>query len=84
MPRMASPDRNEADASIRSLFDQSYLTYLVPLATNFDPKEILKPGADSFQDRLAAVEQRDRLFFGTRFAHCPQVSISTCSWVDRR
>ncbi|KAK3336022.1 TRAPP trafficking subunit Trs65-domain-containing protein [Cercophora scortea] len=64
---MAPLDRrgNAPDAATQALLDRSYLTYLVPFTTNFDPKTSLQPGpSDSPRPgKFEAVEQRDLLFF---------------------
>lgn len=63
-----SHHNHEGADSDAPLPEDCYLSYLVPSSTAFDPKQALDTAGDSFANRLAAVEQRDQLFFGTRFA----------------
>lgn len=62
-----------------AFLEHSYLTYIIPFATNFDPKEALQQGTGSLETKIANVEQRDQLFFGMRFAPCSRSSASHCS-----
>ncbi|KAK1837284.1 TRAPP trafficking subunit Trs65-domain-containing protein [Podospora conica] len=59
---MALADHEGADSDV-PLPEDCYLSYLVPSSTAFDPKEALDTAGDSFANKLAAVEQRDQLFF---------------------
>lgn len=58
-----------------AFLEQSYLTYIVPFATNFSPEEAFRDVGNSIEGAISSIEQRDQLFFGTRFARC---SCSTC------
>lgn len=64
--------------------EDCYLSYLVPSSTAFDPQESLDTAGDSFANRLAAVEQRDQLFFGTRFASSLPIPRSPSLYPDYR
>jgi hypothetical protein len=57
-------------ADSEAFLEQSYLTYIIPFATNFSPESALQQGAGSVESTISNIEQRDQLFFGTRFAHC--------------
>jgi hypothetical protein len=83
----------DVDADIRDTADvpdiadvfleQSYLTYIVPSTTKFDPKEVLQDGG-SIESNISSIEQRDQLFFGTRFANCSCSSVALCSCANCR
>ncbi|KAK0656354.1 TRAPP trafficking subunit Trs65-domain-containing protein [Cercophora newfieldiana] len=61
---MAIPSQqDEAADSDRAFLEQSYLTYIIPAATQFVPEDALQQGETPFQDQLSAIEQREQLFF---------------------
>ncbi|KAL2020892.1 hypothetical protein VTK56DRAFT_7883 [Thermocarpiscus australiensis] len=67
---LADPDGTGAGAGNASnedaadvLLEQSYLTYIIPFATNFNPDEALRQGQGSVESKIASIEQRDQLFF---------------------
>jgi hypothetical protein len=73
---MAVPDEQDV---AQQLFKGSYLSYLVPFATNFHVEQaVAKRGHELCQTVLDAVEQRDVLFFGMRFAHWLFCATSCC------
>jgi hypothetical protein len=81
---MALPDPNGASAgdtpdAAAAFLEQSYLTYIIPFATKFDPEEALQRDGASIESNIAGTEQRDQLFFGTRFASGPRPRGSHCS-----
>jgi hypothetical protein len=67
---MAVPDHdpvdaaNPAPAAPDAFLEESYLTYIVPFATRFDPREAFRQVPGSVERSISAVEQRDQLFFG--------------------
>lgn len=67
-----------------AFLEHSHLTYIIPFATEFSPEAALREGGGSVESRIANIEQRDQLFFGTRFAHCSRSCASHCSFADRR
>lgn len=75
---------NHEGADSDPLPEDCYLSYLVPSSTAFDPQQALDTAGDSFANRLAAVEQRDQLFFGTRFASSLPIPRSPISYPDPR
>lgn len=84
---MALPDSNganEAADGAETFLEQSYLTYIIPSATSFDPEDALRPGAGAVESTISGIEQREQLFFGTRFAHCSCSSVSGCSCISFR
>ena len=64
--------------------EDCYLSYLVPSTTSFNPEEALDTTGDSFANKVGAVEQRDQLFFGMRFAPSLLVPRSPSSPIDSR
>ncbi|KXX77030.1 hypothetical protein MMYC01_206114 [Madurella mycetomatis] len=65
---MALPDPDsigpgDADIVADAFLQQSYLTYIIPFATNFDPEDALGRGEGSVESKISNIEQRDRLFF---------------------
>lgn len=84
---MALPDSNganEAADGAEAFLEQSYLTYIIPAATGFSPENALRPGAGTVESAISGIEQREQLFFGTRFAHCSCSSVSSCLWIAFR
>jgi hypothetical protein len=71
-------------ADSEAFLEQSYLTYIIPFATNFSPESALQQGAGSVETIISSIEQRDQLFFGTRFAHCSLLLRSHRSCAGRR
>lgn len=67
-----------------AFLEQSYLTYIIPSTTKFDPKEVLQQNGGSIESNISSIEQRDQLFFGTRFANCSCSSVALCSCANRR
>ena len=74
---MALPDPNGASevADVADMADafleQSYLTYIIPSATSFSPSDVLEQGGGkSVESTISGIEQRQQLFFGTKFAGC--------------
>ena len=73
---MALPDPNGASevadvADVADAFlEQSYLTYIIPSATSFSPGDVLEQGGGSVESTISGIEQRQQLFFGTKFAGC--------------
>jgi hypothetical protein len=65
---MAFYEDEPRDPSLDFL-EQSYLSYVVPATTNFAPERALKDLEATKQSPLDGIEQREWLFFGTRFAH---------------
>ncbi|KAL2260426.1 hypothetical protein VTK26DRAFT_5567 [Humicola hyalothermophila] len=65
---VADPDGSaeSGHAAPDAFLEHSYLTYIIPFATNFNPEEALRQGAGSLESRIANIEQREQLFFGTR------------------
>ncbi len=86
---MALPDPNDDAGDVVDVADafleQSYLTYIIPFATAFSPEEALGQGTgagaapSAIEAAISAIEQRDQLFFGTRFAPCFSRLAPTCS-----
>lgn len=68
-------DVSDTDPGATAFLEQSYLTYIIPFATQFNPKEALQQSGGSVESNIANVEQRDQLFFGMRFANCPNVIV---------
>ncbi|KAK4101686.1 hypothetical protein N658DRAFT_566672 [Parathielavia hyrcaniae] len=69
---MALPDSNGAGAGAgeasgvadsEAFLHQSYLTYIIPFATDFNPETAFQQGASSVESNISSIEQRDRLFF---------------------
>ncbi|KAG7292396.1 hypothetical protein NEMBOFW57_002431 [Staphylotrichum longicolle] len=63
---MALPDSNganEAADGAETFLEQSYLTYIIPSATSFDPEVALRPGAGAVESTISGIEQREQLFF---------------------
>ncbi|KAK4044529.1 TRAPP trafficking subunit Trs65-domain-containing protein [Parachaetomium inaequale] len=65
---MALPDPNGAGAgdtadAADAFLEQSYLTYIIPFATEFNPEEALQRDGASVESNIAGTEQRDQLFF---------------------
>ncbi|KAL2178714.1 TRAPP trafficking subunit Trs65-domain-containing protein [Thermothelomyces heterothallicus CBS 202.75] len=65
---MALPDPNGARADdtlpvADAFLEQSYLTYIIPFATNFSPEEALQHAGNSIEGAISSIEQRDQLFF---------------------
>ncbi|KAM7209305.1 TRAPP trafficking subunit Trs65 domain containing protein [Naviculisporaceae sp. PSN 640] len=56
-------DRHGTGDSERVFPSGSYLSYLVPLATNFNPETALRPSGSSRKAKFEGVQQRDLLFF---------------------
>ncbi|KAL2269968.1 hypothetical protein VTJ83DRAFT_2152 [Remersonia thermophila] len=52
-----------APYSAEEFLQNAYLTYIVPFATRFDPREAFRPASGSVESSISAVEQRDQLFF---------------------
>jgi hypothetical protein len=81
---MAVPDPDVAGDPVADAFlEQSYLTYIIPFATEFNPEDALRSGTGSIESKIAGIEQREQLFFGTRFAPCarcrvPRRSFAAC------
>ena len=77
---MADPDSKEAhESNPDQLFlEQSYLTYIVPFATNFKLEEAIGQGDEPNQSLFASIEQREWMFFGMRFALLSHVAILHC------
>jgi hypothetical protein len=85
---MALPDPNGisevADVAdgADAFLEQSYLTYIIPSATRFSPDEILQQsrgGEQSVESAISGIEQRQQLFFGTRFARCSRSGVADSS-----
>jgi hypothetical protein len=49
-----------------AFLEQSYLTYIIPSITKFDPEDALQQDGSSIESKISSIEQRDQLFFGTR------------------
>lgn len=85
---MALPHLDDASGGAGDAADtflqQAYLTYIIPFASDFDPEEALSRGEDSVESKIANIEQRDQLFFGTRFAGCSRSGVSHRSFADCR
>lgn len=65
---MAVPDLDGAGdaADVPDAFvEQSYLTYIIPFATDFSAENVLRRGEGSVENKIAGIEQREQLFFGT-------------------
>ncbi|SPQ18864.1 d9478caa-aec2-4792-b35a-30859aed1fc9 [Thermothielavioides terrestris] len=61
---MAVPDPDVAGDHVADAFlEQSYLTYIIPFATKFDPEDALRSGTGSIESKIAGIEQREQLFF---------------------
>ncbi|KAK4128198.1 hypothetical protein N657DRAFT_638619 [Parathielavia appendiculata] len=65
---MALPNPNSAGeasgvANSEAFLHQSYLTYIIPFATKFNPEKAFHQGAGSVEINISSIEQRDRLFF---------------------
>ncbi|KAK3394758.1 TRAPP trafficking subunit Trs65-domain-containing protein [Podospora didyma] len=54
---------DDASDAGRAFLENSYLTYMIPHTTEFNPEKPLQPGEDSHRDKFSGVEQRDMLFF---------------------
>lgn len=74
---MALPDPNGASEVVDvtdvadAFLEQSYLTYIIPSATSFSPGDVLEQGGGgSVESTISGIEQRQQLFFGTKFAGC--------------
>lgn len=83
-----------ADAA-DGFLEHAHLTYFVPFATDFRADDALRDGAGPVESRLAAIEQRDQLFFGTRDPHAapappplrpllPRAPLAPCSFAACR
>lgn len=81
-PDSIGPD--DVGIAADAFLQQSYLTYIIPFATNFDPEDALGRGENSVESKISNIEQRDRLFFGMRFAHCSPSCVSQGSFAGRR
>ncbi|KAK4154616.1 TRAPP trafficking subunit Trs65-domain-containing protein [Chaetomidium leptoderma] len=46
-----------------TFLEQSYLTYMIPFATNFNPEESLQQSAGPVESNISSIEQREQLFF---------------------
>ncbi|KAK3301119.1 TRAPP trafficking subunit Trs65-domain-containing protein [Chaetomium fimeti] len=46
-----------------AFLEQSYLTYIIPSTTKFDPEEALRQDGSSIENNISSIEQRDQLFF---------------------
>ncbi|AEO65868.1 uncharacterized protein THITE_2113427 [Thermothielavioides terrestris NRRL 8126] len=61
---MAVPDPDVAGDPVADAFlEQSYLTYIIPFATEFNPEDALRSGTGSIESKIAGIEQREQLFF---------------------
>lgn len=67
-----------------AFLNQSYLTYIIPSTTKFDPEEALQQDGGSIESNISSIEQRDQLFFGTRFANCSCSNFAPCSCANCR
>ncbi|KAL1855238.1 hypothetical protein VTK73DRAFT_8619 [Phialemonium thermophilum] len=62
---MAVPDGVDASDGQQDWPARSYLTYIIPLATDFRLEDALA-GATSYRDAFLSIEQREWLFFDFR------------------
>ncbi|KAH6845235.1 TRAPP trafficking subunit Trs65-domain-containing protein [Chaetomium sp. MPI-CAGE-AT-0009] len=46
-----------------AFLEQSYLTYIIPSTTKFDPEDALQQDGSSIESKISSIEQRDQLFF---------------------
>jgi hypothetical protein len=79
---MAVADPNDAGETAHvpdAFLEQSYLTYIIPFATDFSPEAALQQGAGSVESHIANIEQRDQLFFGMGCAGRSHSCASNCS-----
>ncbi|KAK4143238.1 TRAPP trafficking subunit Trs65-domain-containing protein [Dichotomopilus funicola] len=62
-PESIGAGASDTDPGATAFLEQSYLTYIIPFATQFNPKEALQQSEGSVESNIANVEQRDQLFF---------------------
>ncbi|KAL2158521.1 hypothetical protein VTH06DRAFT_4288 [Thermothelomyces fergusii] len=64
LPDPSSPLADDDALPVADAFlERSYLTYIVPFATDFRPEEALRDAGNSIAGAIAGIEQRDQLFF---------------------
>lgn len=64
--------------------EHSYLTYIIPFATNFDPEQDLRRTKPSKTSPIDSIEKRESLFFGKSLSPCNCTLVLHRSFVDRR
>lgn len=69
----ASLDDDDRRDDERSFLTGSYLSYIIPSASNFKPETALRPSASTRKGRFEGVQQRDLLFFGTQATRSHQM-----------
>ncbi len=62
----------------------SYLTYIVPFATNSRLEQVLEQQDEPPKGFFESIQDREWLFFGTPFSHCLRDPVSPHSLVDAR
>ena len=72
-----SDDYDTPDAG-QDFLDRSYLTYIVPSATNFQLKSALANTATPYHTLFSSIEPREWLFFGMLLELLFRTIVSRC------
>ena len=66
LKEMAVADDQEPPDVAQTILEHSYLTYIVPYATDFKVDKAISHRSSSGTSRLEGIRQREWLFFGTK------------------
>lgn len=80
-----SDDHDAPDAAQdagQDFLDRSYLTYIVPSATDFQLKKALETTVTPYRHLFSSIESREWLFFGTRSEQLLRAVVPHCLFVD--